>query len=141
MNEKLIWEFKNEQLDGQLLEVEKGILLFYPKGKMGLKDIQALFEKLNKYKKKNCCFLTLLVSNSKISSISRDARVFVVDKISKESLIDHAVSFGSNYLLANIVSIFTSVMSKVSLPHNVFKSEESAIQWAKSLRPEIIISD
>lgn len=108
----------------------KGILVFYPEGKMDLEAVQSFFEFLKEYSEKEEGLLILLVENSHISSIDMKARIYVVDTIARNSFIHVAASFGENLLFSTIVNIFTSVMSKLQIRHKLFKTEKEALDWA-----------
>ncbi|MBB6482453.1 STAS/SEC14 domain-containing protein [Spirochaeta isovalerica] len=131
MNSYPIWFYESKDFKAQLIEKNKGILVFYPDGRVTTQAAKAFFEFLKKYKdKQEKGNLILVVDNSRISSIDMKARIYVVDTIGKDSFIDIAVSFGDNLIFSAVVKIFTSVMSKAKIHNKVFKTEKEALEWA-----------
>lgn len=131
MNNTLIGFYESKTLKAQLYEKDKGILIFYPDGRINLATVQAFFSFLKKYKdKEKEGYLILLIDNSQISSIEMKTRVYVVDTLGRNSFLDIAASFGDNLLFATVAKVFTSVMSKLNIHHKVFKTEKEALDWA-----------
>lgn len=127
-----VWIYNSSEFNAELMEDDRGILIFYPVGRIDLTAIESFFAFLRDYKRTSSGMLILLVENSLISSIEMKARIFVVDSIMRSPFIDIAVSFGENLLFSTIVNIFTSIMSRLQLRHSVFKSEKEALDWASN---------
>lgn len=125
-----IWIYQSKNLTARLEVRQKGILVFYPEGRMDLEAAKSFFGFLRNYSEREKNNLILLVKNNSISSIDMNVRIYVVDSIAKDSFIHVAASFGENLIFSTIVNIFTSVMSKLKIRHKLFKTEKEALDWA-----------
>jgi hypothetical protein len=134
MEENKIWSYKNKYKTFEITakEIEKGMLILYPKGILQKDEAEKLFDFFIKYTRKKKMKIKLLVDNSEIKAIDKCAREYVVVFVKNESPIDKAVTFGTNYFIANFISLFVAIMCKMKIIHRAFKNKNDAIMWLKN---------